>query len=206
MRQFPTAAGAADALRWGALVAHPTTGLWGIAADPFHAQGLAALDRLKARAPGSGYINVAGTATLFDGWYVEDPVVRRLLEGQFAGPLTLICAAGPAAPVGAVASDGSVAIRVEPHPAVVAITAALGRPVVSTSLNLSGEPPANDPTRLPPALADALAGSYVCDPPPAGLASTLLAWRPPSLTCLRRGAVDPSLVAAAVGAPLESQT
>ena len=203
MRRFPTAAGTAGALRGGALVAHPTTGLWGIAADPLHKAALAKLDRLKLRAPGRGYIAVAGSAALFDGWYAADAVVSGLLSAEFAGPVTLICAAGPGAPTGTVASDGTVAIRVERHPAVIALAAALGRPLLSTSLNLGGEVPAADPWHLSPALADALVGVYACEPTPAGLASTMVAWRAPWLVCLRRGAVDPQLVAAAAGVSLQ---
>lgn len=198
MARFATAILAAEALQLGGLIAHPTSGLWGIAADPLHAGAVASLDALKARQPGRGYIAVAGDRALFDDWFATDAVVAGLLALRFDGPVTVVCGAGPAAPAANKANDGTVAIRVDLHAAVVALTAALGRPVISTSLNLGGEAPAADPWNLPRPLREALTGVYCGDPAPTGQASTIVLWRPPKLACLRRGAVDPALIEAAV--------
>ena len=200
--RFATAQSAAAALRAGALLAHPTQGLWGIAAAPSHADGVATLDQLKARAPGRGYIAVAGSAAAFGGWYAPDPMVNRLLSERFEGPVTVICMAGPAAPAPVQAGDGTVALRVDEHPAVCALSAALGGPLLSTSLNLPGRAPASGPDDLDPDLAAALAGVFERSPAPTGQASTLVAWRPPSLVALRVGAVSVDVIRDRVAADL----
>jgi L-threonylcarbamoyladenylate synthase len=66
------------------------------------------------------------------------------------------------------AHDG-VAVRVSAHPVVVALCAAFGGPLVSTSANLSGEPPAFRGDRLDPALLATIDG--VCAGGTGGLAA-----------------------------------
>ncbi len=190
LHRFATPTLAAAALAEGALVAHPTAGLWGIAADPRRADAVAALDGLKEREAGRGYIAVAGHADAFSGWYRKDDVVARLLGQAFPGPVTVVCEAAPQAPESVVGADGTVAIRVDRHPAVIALTERCGGPLISTSLNLAGDPPAADPDHLDERLLAALAGAFELPPTPAGRASTLVAWRPPQLVVLRAGAVD----------------
>lgn len=189
MHRISTATEAAELLRGGALLAHPTTGLYGIAADAHAAEGVARLDALKRREPGRGYIAVAGDLALMRGWWDGDPRAERLWMATWPGPLTLVCRRGPLAPDAVVGADGTVALRRELHPAVVALSAALGRPFISTSLNLAGRPPAETTEGLDPALEQALAGAWDLPPRPLGGASTLVALTPDGPRILRPGAI-----------------
>ena len=154
------------------------------------AVAVASLDRLKTRKPGQGYIAVAGSGALFQGWYAPDLTVQRLLKLRFDGPVTLICAAGAGAPATARAENGTIALRVDAHPAVSELTEALAGPILSTSLNLPGQTPADSPHELASELVDALHGVFDRPPRPTGTASTMIAWRPPELIMLRAGRVS----------------
>lgn len=184
---FASPADAADALRAGRLIAHATEGLYGIAADPLCPAALAALDALKGRAAGQGYVLIAANARDCEGWAAADAQVRALLAHDWPTPLTVVCAAGPQVPAPVRGEDGTVALRIDRHPASQAIGAQLQHPWVSTSLNLRGQPPARHWRDVPPALAQALAGALALGPEPRGVPSTLVRLAGGQLQIVREG-------------------
>jgi tRNA A37 threonylcarbamoyladenosine synthetase subunit TsaC/SUA5/YrdC len=92
-------------------------------------------------------------------------------------------------------------LRREDHPAAVLLSLGLGRPLVSTSLNLGGEPPAAGLEGLSPRLAAALAGALLLPPAPCGRASTVVALEAGGLRLLRAGEVALAAVEAVLGEP-----
>lgn len=200
MPRLASAADAATSLRQGGLVAHPTSSLYGIAADPLQDAGLDALDALKGREPGRGYVLVAAAAADCRGWFAEVERLSSLLAWPWPFPLTIVAPAGQVAPARVRHLDGTVAIRVDSHPAVLALGAALRQPWVSTSLNLPGAPPLPDCANLPMPLARALAGVFDFGPPPSGQPSTILRVLPQGAVVVRLGALTLQAVAEALSA------
>lgn len=131
----------ADHLRRGGLLLYPTETVYGLGCalrDP----ALARLAELKGREATKTFLLLISGPEQAPGleWTVA---ARRLAAAFWPGPLTLALRATPGTyPAAVVGRDGTVAVRVSPHPAVQAIVGALGEPITSTSANLSGEPPA----------------------------------------------------------------
>ena len=197
LAMFATAVDAASALSNGDLVAHPTTGLWGIAADPRSDRAMADLARLKQVPTRQGFIVCGADAEQFSGWYLN-AAAERILATTFEGPVTVVCDAGPRAPDSIVSAQSSVALRVAAHPAPAALAGTLGCPIVSTSLNLPGRPPAADIGSLDPDLAPLLAGGFELGPPPRGTGSTLVDVRGSEPSVLRQGEVTLAAIQAAL--------
>jgi L-threonylcarbamoyladenylate synthase len=181
----------------GGLVAHPTTGLWGIAADPLSTIAMARLSGIKGSASRQGFIVIAANVRLFRGWHTVGERFDRFAATAFEGPVTVVLEAGPQAQPSVVSEVGTVALRVDTHLAVTQLSKALGRPFTSTSLNFAGEPPAPTPNEAPKTLRELLGGRFVAGPEPSGTASTLVRFDGDRIEVLRSGVTPQSVIAAA---------
>ncbi|WP_322527801.1 L-threonylcarbamoyladenylate synthase [Salinicola sp. LHM] len=148
---------AVAALRRGGIIAYPTEGVWGLGCDPDDERALSALIALKGRASEKGLILIAGDIRQLAAWLegVDDDAMARL-SASWPGPNTwLIPDNGRAAPL-LRGSHSTLAVRVSDHPLVQALCAAWGGPLVSTSANRAGEPPAMSASQVRETFGEAL--------------------------------------------------
>lgn len=150
---------AVAALRRSGVVAYPTEAVWGLGCDPFDEAAVRRLLAIKQRSVDKGLILVAASPVQFEGlldWERLPPARRTAVLASWPGPNTWVVPATarvPAWVTGAHPGEArGVAVRVSAHPAVVALCEAFGAPLVSTSANLSGQPPAFRRDALDPAL------------------------------------------------------
>ncbi|MGM0982632.1 MAG: L-threonylcarbamoyladenylate synthase [Pseudomonadota bacterium] len=159
---------AVAALHAGGVIAYPTEAVWGLGCDPDDDAALTRLLHLKARDPAKGVILVAANIGQFAPWLEGLPADQQAsLAASWPGPHTwLVPDNGRARPL--VRGDHDrVALRVSDHPLVVALCEAFGGPVVSTSANRAGEPPAMSAEQVRAAFGDEL--DAVLDGPLGGL-------------------------------------
>ncbi|MDV6317906.1 L-threonylcarbamoyladenylate synthase [Chromohalobacter sp. HP20-39] len=130
-------------LRRGAIVAYPTEAVWGLGCDPDDDAALARLIELKQRDPAKGLILIAGSVSQLAPWLEGlDEAQRARLAASQATPTTwLVPDNGRARPL-LRGEHATLAVRVSDHPLVQALCSAFGGPLVSTSANRAGEPPA----------------------------------------------------------------
>lgn len=132
---------AADALRAGGIVLHPTEAVWGLACDPFNADAVAAVYALKQRPAGKGLILVADDFSRLSPLLAPVPEDRmRAVVSSWPGPHSWIFPVSPQCPSWLAGERASLAVRISAHPLVRALSAAFGGPLVSTSANPSGLP------------------------------------------------------------------
>ena len=144
-----------SALLRGGVVAYPTEAVWGLGCDPIDETAVMRLLAIKQRTVDKGLILVAATASQLDGlvdWATLPPERRAAVEAGWPGPNTWIVPCTARVPAWISGGHAGVAVRVSAHPTVVALCTAFGRPIVSTSANLSGQPPAFSREALDPAL------------------------------------------------------
>lgn len=179
-------------LSLGGLLAHPTGSVYGIGGAP-NVEIEREVARLKGRPRGPGLVHlVAETADVRRAWpdAAWPASAGRLASRFWPGPLTLVVDDG---------SEYGIAVRVEPHEFTRAVVRRSGRPLSSTSLNRTGEPPATDPAAARAAL-EALPESdlavlfvdagRLAGPPPSTLVRVPGA-EGQAFDVLRAGAVDP---------------
>lgn len=144
-----------DRLRRGAVLVYPTEAVWGLGCDPLHVSAVQRLLDIKQRPAGKGLILVAARLEQLAGWIDLDRLDRARREeirASWPGPVTwaLPC---PATVSRLVRGDHeTLAVRVSAHPVTAALCRALDGPLVSTSANLAGQPPAFTRDALDPAL------------------------------------------------------
>lgn len=130
---------AADTLRSGGVVAHPTEGVWGLACLPVFDAAIARIIRLKQRDPRKGLILVGADAAMFDTVLARLPEAKRAeVTADWPGPVTWIMPDSDWAPSLVRGEHASVALRVTAHPLTAALSRAVGMPLVSTSANPAG--------------------------------------------------------------------
>ncbi|WMN58654.1 L-threonylcarbamoyladenylate synthase type 1 TsaC [Pseudoalteromonas xiamenensis] len=132
-------------LNQGAVICYPTEAVFGLGCDPDNQAAVAQLLALKSRTQGKGLILVA------DNYgqclpYVDDAAIpmdkRAAIFSAWPGPITWILPASKHAPSWLTGGRSSIAIRVSAHPTVKTLCQQFGKPLVSTSANVSGQPAA----------------------------------------------------------------
>lgn len=140
---------AAHRLMEGNVIAYPTEAVWGLGCDPLNEQACLDLLQIKRRPIQKGMILIAGSIDEFAGILSALPVdqVQKLdaaWQNQIStGAITfLVPDILEQVPYWIKGSHNSVALRVSQHPLVKSLCQAFGGPLVSTSANRSGKPPA----------------------------------------------------------------
>ena len=149
------AAAAAGTLREGGIVAYPTEAVWGLGCDPRDEAATLRLLALKQREVDKGLILIAADEAQlapFVDFGALDESQRAMLRATWPGPNTWIVPASPAAPRWITGAHDGIAVRVTAHPGVIALCAAFGGAIVSTSANRAGMPAAGAFAALDPAV------------------------------------------------------
>lgn len=133
----------AEQLWQGAVIAYPTEAVWGLGCAPFDEQAVRRLLALKQRVPEKGLILVAADIEQFHPYLCGlQPELRQRLRASWPGPVTWLVPDNGYAPAWIRGQHRSVALRVSDHPLVAGLCRAYGGPLVSTSANPQGKPPA----------------------------------------------------------------
>jgi len=126
----------------GGLIAYPTEAVFGVGCDPFNASAVAHLLALKQRDWRKGLIVVV------DSFAAAARLSRPLLPAQWQrlkdswpGPVTYLLPAADSVPLWVRGDSDKIAVRFSAHPVASALCQAVGGVLISTSLNVAGEPP-----------------------------------------------------------------
>ena len=134
-------ADAAARIRAGGIVAFPTRGIYGLAADPFNRTAVARLFEIKKRRPEKPIlVLVRDEADILRLAAAVPPAARSLMTRLWPGGITLVLPARRDIPPELTAGTGTIGLRLPSHPVAAALAAAVGGPVTATSANFSGEP------------------------------------------------------------------
>ncbi|QKJ85401.1 L-threonylcarbamoyladenylate synthase [Paramixta manurensis] len=133
-----------EKLRQNAVIAYPTEAVFGLGCDPDDENAVMRLLALKQRPVEKGLILIAADYQQLEP-YVSDRELsveqRERMFARWPGPVTWVLPATPQTPRWLTGRFDSLAVRVSDHPGVQALCRAFGKPLVSTSANLTGLPP-----------------------------------------------------------------
>lgn len=133
-----------EQLQQQAVIAYPTEAVFGLGCDPDSESAVMTLLALKKRPVEKGLILIAADYAQLEPYVADRELSVEQRQRMFAcwpGPVTFVVPAPPQTPRWLTGRFDSLAIRVSNHPDVQALCRAFGKPLVSTSANLSGEPP-----------------------------------------------------------------
>ncbi len=132
---------ATEVLKQGGIIAYPTEAVYGLGCDPKNNKALKKLIEIKNRDDAKGFILIAGSFEQIK------PCINRLSKnieknvlGTWPGFVTWLMPARNSVS-NLITVEGRVAVRVSNHPDVIKLCQLFGGPIISTSANISGEPP-----------------------------------------------------------------
>ncbi|MDO8146893.1 MULTISPECIES: L-threonylcarbamoyladenylate synthase [unclassified Isoptericola] len=180
---------AVNTISRGGLVVLPTDTVYGIGADAFDADAVAALLAAKGRGRQMPPpVLVPDTRTL-DGLAVDVPAsARALVEAFWPGGFTIILRSQPSLQWDLGETHGTVALRMPDHPAALALLRRTG-PLAVSSANRTGGPAATEAAEAVDQLGDAVGCYLDGGTAPGGVASTIVDATGPEMRVVRQGAV-----------------
>ena len=133
----------------GGIVAFPTDTIYGLGCSLFDSDAVVMLAQIKRRARSHAFISLIPESMQAWGLAAEvSPLAERLIDRYWPGPLSLIFRASPLVPARVLGSAGTIALRCPRDTLCERILDRIGGPVVSSSANLSGEPPAETAAKV----------------------------------------------------------
>lgn len=137
-----------DCILADGVVAYPTDTLYGLGGNFFSLAVIEKIDRLKNRHD-MPYSIVVGNLPMLESLTCEIPGsfysrFFNLLPGKF----TFLFAASPAIDPRLLKNSSKIGIRLPGLPPLLSLIEKIGLPLVSTSVNRSGQPPLNDPAQI----------------------------------------------------------
>lgn len=164
---------ALSVLNKGGVILYPTDTVWGLGCDATDPEAVAKIYRIKNRSDSKSLVLLASDMDMIARFVREVPEMAVQLVEVNDKPMTIIypgaMAAGAEEPSdkhllahNVVAEDGTVGIRIPMMDFCVELVRRLGRPLVSTSANISGEPTPKDFSEVSEPIRKAV--DYTVDP------------------------------------------
>ncbi|MEG2337248.1 MAG: L-threonylcarbamoyladenylate synthase [Bacteroidales bacterium] len=127
-------------LKNGGIILYPTDTIWGIGCDATDKNAISKIYRLKHREEDQSFIVLVSSQEQLKEYVHDIPPVAYDLMNAMDTPLTIIYPKGKNLAENVMGKDGSIAIRVVKNDFCCQLINELGKPIVSTSANISGEP------------------------------------------------------------------
>ncbi|MGA7832327.1 MAG: L-threonylcarbamoyladenylate synthase [Terracidiphilus sp.] len=128
-----------DSLRKGDVVALPTDTFYGLAVDPVNLSAVEQIYKIKTRQKHKPLsLLISSVAQAYELVRETEPMIDKLAERFWPGPLTIIVRAGSKLPLRSTANTGNVALRVPDAAIPRAVVERFGLPITATSANLQG--------------------------------------------------------------------
>ena len=182
---------AAEAILRGGVIAFPTDTFYGLGCSLMDPAAVDMLYRLKRRPQNLAVISLISDPAEVEALASDIPDVASTLMKRFwPGPLSIVFRASIVVPAACRGPKETIALRYPQHPLSLALVHALGGPIVASSANLSGQPPAKSAEEVIRAFGNQLDLVLDGGPSQAVVPSTLVDVTSGRVEVLRAGAVD----------------
>ena len=126
----------------GGLILYPTDTVWGIGCDATNAEAVKKVFQLKQRDDSKALIVLLDSAEHLDHYVVDVPMIARELIDVAVKPLTIIYEGAYNLAPNVLGEQDTVGIRIPNDEFCHRLCERFGKPIVSTSANVSGAPTA----------------------------------------------------------------
>ncbi|MGE2836259.1 L-threonylcarbamoyladenylate synthase [Mycobacterium sp. SMC-4] len=188
-------AAAISALKSGRLVVMPTDTVYGIGADAFDSEAVAALLAAKGRGRNMPVPVLVGSWHTIQGLvYTVPPSVKELIRAFWPGALSLVVQQAPSLQWDLGDANGTVMLRMPLHPVAIELLREVG-PMAVSSANRSGQPAAVTAADAREQLGDLVEVYLDGGPAKAQAASTIVDLTGANPRILREGPVTVDAIA-----------
>lgn len=134
-----------DLLMADGVIVYPTDTVYGLGCDIFSPKGIHRILELKKRDPKKPMSFICSDLKHISEFAIISNQAYRTMRRLLPGPYTFVLEATDGAPRKMWGKRRTVGIRIPNHPISLAIVKELGRPIISTSANVSEEDPLQSP-------------------------------------------------------------
>ena len=127
-------------LKKGGVILYPTDTIWGLGCDATNVAAISRIFDIKKRPSRKSFIILLDEAEKLPFYIEHIPAIAWDLIGNAARPTTFIYEGVKNLPSKLIASDGTIAIRIVRNDFCKKLINLLGKPLVSTSANITGLP------------------------------------------------------------------
>jgi L-threonylcarbamoyladenylate synthase len=133
-----------EILKRGGVILYPTDTIWGIGCDATNEEAVKRIYKIKQRSDSKALLVLLDAYEKLEYYVEEVPEIVSDLVTLSDKPLSIIFSGAMNLASNLIAEDGSIGIRITKEPFSQKLCRRFGKPLVSTSANISGEPsPAN---------------------------------------------------------------
>lgn len=143
---------AAEVLRRGGIVLYPTDTIWGLGCDPQNASAIEKIYSLKGRPKGKSMLLLSASLQMASQYVSFIPEKAKELIAKSTQPLTIIYSGATNLAGNLLPPDNTIGIRITQEAFSKRMIENFGKPVVSTSANISGAPLPSDFASINPRL------------------------------------------------------
>lgn len=151
---------AVNVMKDGGVILYPTDTVWGIGCDATNSEAVAKVFNIKKRDDSKALICLVDSEARLQRYVRNVPEVAWQVMEYAVKPTTVILDNAVNLAPNLVADDGSIAMRVTHEAFSKELCYRYQKPIVSTSVNISGEPAAQNFRDIAPELIEA--ADYVC--------------------------------------------
>ena len=130
---------AVECLRKGGVILYPTDTIWGIGCDATDSEAVKRIYRLKQREDSKSMLVLVNNEAALERIVPEVPEIAWELLEAAVNPLTVIYDGATGVAPELIADDGSLGIRITNESFSKELCRRFGKPIVSTSANISGK-------------------------------------------------------------------
>jgi L-threonylcarbamoyladenylate synthase len=131
---------ACEIMRKGGVILYPTDTIWGIGCDATNEEAVKKIYRIKQRYESKAMLVLLDTPDKLGIYVKEVPEIAWDLIALSEKPLTIIYDGAKNLASNLIAEDGSIGIRITREAFSKELCKQFGKPIVSTSANISGKP------------------------------------------------------------------
>lgn len=151
---------AVDVLRKGGVILYPTDTVWGIGCDATNEEAVARVYKIKQRDERKALICLVDSDARLQRYVRQVPDVAWQLIDCIVKPTTIILDGAVNLAPNLIGEDGSIGIRITQEPFSRELCYRFQKAIVSTSVNISGDTPAQNYRDIDPRIIEQV--DYVC--------------------------------------------
>tara|TARA_B100000965_G_scaffold355574_1_gene333004 strand:+ start:59 stop:628 length:570 start_codon:yes stop_codon:yes gene_type:complete len=140
MNQNEAITKAVEHLKNGDVILSPTDTIYGLSCDASNEKAVEKIKQIKGRDEGKSFIVLINSDRMMNQCFKDIPGVVWDMVDLSDSPLTIVMDEGRFVAPNVLNADGSLGVRMVKKGAINQILQKFGKPIVSTSPNLSGEP------------------------------------------------------------------
>ena len=186
---------AADIVLNGGVIAYPTDTVYGLGADPYNERAVKRIYEIKNRPFDQPFpLLIAQMSDVLQLTSDFTDKAARLAAHFWPGGLTIVLTRSSFVPDWITAGGDSIAVRIPNHPLTLALIRAIGKPLVGTSANVSGQASAIISSDVRTGLENSI--DFILDGGmcPGGIESTVVDVTGSTPVIVREGAISSAVI------------